>query len=78
MANFPVSFIYLFISCKDTRQKTIQTICKKIGINTANFSKTVCLIGTSIVQKQFWNNAPTQPVFTEKTSLLNREDSYCW
>ncbi len=77
-ALFSLMVVILLVGCQGTRQKAIQTLCKEVGKNTSNCTKTVGLISASVVENRFLNkqNTKQEPIFSP--SLLEAHESFSW
>ena len=77
-ALFSLMVVILLVGCQGTRQKAIQTLCKEVGKNTSNCTKTVGLISASVVENRFLNqqNTKQEPIFSP--GLLEAHESFSW
>jgi hypothetical protein len=70
--------VILLVGCQGTRQKAIQTLCKEVGKNSSNCSKTVGLISASVVENRFLNNQGPKQEPNSSPSLIEAPDSFSW
>lgn len=77
-ALFSLMVVILLVGCQGTRQKAIQTLCKEVGKNTSNCTKTVGLISASVVENRLINSSNQQQENNSSPSLLEAHDSFSW
>jgi hypothetical protein len=77
-ALYSLMVVIFLVGCQGTRQKAIQTICKEVGKNSSNCTKTMGLISASVVENQFNNNSNLQQESNSSASLLDVQDSFSW
>jgi hypothetical protein len=77
-ALFALMVVILLVGCQGTRQKAIQTLCKEVGKNTSNCTKTVGLISASVVENRLINSSNTKQENNSSPSLLEAHDSFSW
>lgn len=70
--------VILLVGCQGTRQKAIQTLCKEVGKNSSNCTKTVGLISASVVENRFLNNQRPKQETNSSPSLIEAPDSFSW
>lgn len=77
-ALFSLMVVILLVGCQGTRQKAIQTLCKEVGKNTSNCTKTVGLISASVVENRLINSSNAKQDNNSSPSLLEAHDSFSW
>lgn len=77
-ALYSLLVVILLVGCQGTRQKAIQTICKEVGKNTSNCTKTVGLISASVVENGFLNQQHLKQEPNSSPSLIEAPDSFSW
>ncbi len=77
-ALYSLMVVILLVGCQNARQKAIQTICKEVGKNSSNCTKTVGLISASVVENQFNHQANPLKESDASPSLIEAQDSFSW
>ena len=77
-AFYSLLVVILLVGCQGTRQKAIQTLCKEVGKNTSNCTKTVGLISASVVENRFLTHQNPKQEPNSSPNLIEAQDSFSW